>query len=307
LALVFTLFEHDHHLGAGALINSLVRCGFSGTIIAGYKGTLPFWTTSLKQAQRERSFHVSPGVDLMMIHLDNVRYLVSHRAHFILDMQGLFPDESHIFYFDPDIVIRTRWSFFEEWVERGVALCEDLTSPMSNTHPLKLAWKEYFQRRGFAADVANDVYINSGFVGVIRQNLEFFNIWRNMIDQALNEIGDSPPLFVTGDRSYIFYHPDQDTLNCAIMCWRGPVSIMGREGMDFTYGGFTMSHAIGTPKPWNASFLKELIIRGKKPSIAARRYWQFTQDPICLYETKQVRRKRLNLGLASALGRLLGA
>jgi hypothetical protein len=35
--------------------------------------------------------------------------------------------EDILSYFDPDITIKCRWSFFEEWVQNGLALVEDST------------------------------------------------------------------------------------------------------------------------------------------------------------------------------------
>src|SRR5579859_5403949 len=44
---VCTLFEGHYHLGLAALINSMIKGGFSGLVWAGYRGELPPWTAQL--------------------------------------------------------------------------------------------------------------------------------------------------------------------------------------------------------------------------------------------------------------------
>jgi hypothetical protein len=44
----FTLYEKSYHLGVGALINSLIRAEFSGSIFVGYRDELPHGEISSK-------------------------------------------------------------------------------------------------------------------------------------------------------------------------------------------------------------------------------------------------------------------
>jgi len=46
-----------------------------------------------------------------------------------------------------------------------------------------------------------------------------------------------------------------------------PVSIVGREGMDFISGGYLLSHALGTSKPWRKSMCHHP--RRNSPSVTA--------------------------------------
>ena len=50
-----------------------------------------------------------------------------------------------LFYFDPDIVVNDSWICFEQWVNCGVALCEDINSPFQEFHPRRVGWRNYFK------------------------------------------------------------------------------------------------------------------------------------------------------------------
>jgi hypothetical protein len=75
--------------------------------------------------------------------------------------------------------------------------------------------------------------------------------------------------------------------------------------MDFIYGGFTMSHAVGAPKPWQKQVISQVLLKGKSPSIADKLYWQHAQIPIQLYSQQQLFWKKLDLLGGTAMSRLL--
>ena len=59
----------------------------------------------------------------------------------------------------------------------------------------------------------------------------------------------------------------------AAMCYENPISEMGPDAMDFVQSGWiAMSHATGSPKPWNKKFLLSAI-KGMPPSRAEKAYW----------------------------------
>jgi hypothetical protein len=70
-----------------------------------------------------------------------------------------------IFYFDPDIVAAAP-SFFEEWITCGIALCEDVNSPLSINHPRRVAWRRYFGSIGIQLKFKGAIYAKAGFMGV---------------------------------------------------------------------------------------------------------------------------------------------
>jgi hypothetical protein len=77
---------------------------------------------------------------------------------------------------------------------------------------------------------------------------------------------------------------------------------MGPEGMDFIPGGFTMSHAVGTSKPWRKHFIASAL-RAVPPNIADKIFWSNVYGPIKPYSSSQIKMKKVALGIASLIGR----
>src|SRR5580658_3962956 len=129
---VCTLFEGDYHYGVGALINSLHRYGYQGFVEIGYRGDLPAWMHNSETTLKETSIklHLHP--------LQTKWHLTNYKPHFLLELFAANPALDRIFYFDPDIVIKCSWDFYEYWVEPGVAMVEEIVNRgMAHNHPLR--------------------------------------------------------------------------------------------------------------------------------------------------------------------------
>jgi hypothetical protein len=73
-------------------------------------------------------------------------------------------DEDLLCYFDPDITVKCRWSFFEEWVQHGLALVEDATFPyLPSDHPLRFEWMEIAKSAQLTEKRRPSRYYNGGF------------------------------------------------------------------------------------------------------------------------------------------------
>ena len=107
-----------------------------------------------------------------------------------------------------------------------------------------------------------------------------------------------------GNWPYAFYNADQDVLNAALMACEVDVSLVGKEGMDFIPGGYIMSHAIGKAKPWRKQMLKSAL-GGQPPTLADKSFWENVETPIQLWPSGSLLFRKLDLTVASALGRLL--
>jgi len=309
-SVVCTLFEGDYHYGVGALVNSLYHHGFRGTIWAGYRGELPPWASPLQNAQHGKNFQVAPGCNIRFTPVDTSIFFANYKPHFILDLwkEGRVMLDK-IFYFDPDIVIKCRWSFFEEWADCGVALCLDSAYPhMPSTHPLREGWVSFAGRHGYTVSRRPSEYYNSGFIGIQKKNADLIEAWRNIMDLLLREGEINTRSFKNFegyndiDRSHPFYVADQDALNLAAMITASPVSVIGTDGMDFTGAGFTMSHAVDAPKPWRGSRLLNLLAYGRLPGLAHREYLRYTQNPISLYSPVRRATRMADYFLSKAVG-----
>jgi hypothetical protein len=134
------------------------------------------------------------------------RHLTNHKPEFMLDVwHHRCPDAVSLFYFDPDIVIKCAWAFFEEWTAYGVAVCEDVNSPMPASHPIRHAWRRFCTQHGVPLPRVLDAYASGGFVGLRRNHFALLETWKRLIDALQDEtgnlrqigFGERPLLFIT--------------------------------------------------------------------------------------------------------------
>ena len=301
-SVVCTLFEGHYHHGLAAFANSLYRHGFRGNVWAGYRGSLPPWARGVTERDGTQCFEAAQGLTIRFVKVETQRHLTNYKADFMIDMRrSYFPQAGSIFYFDPDIVLKADWQFFEQWAGCGVALCEDLNSPMHSTHPVRTMWRRFYQPHGFGVTRDLDVYVNGGFVGVTAANWAFIETWKRLMELMEPEV-DGLSDWSLKDRSYLFNKTDQDALNMSAMFSDCPVSIVGKEGMDLISGGYLLSHALGSPKPWSKQFVREAL-RGYPPTQADHSFWQHTTSPIDIFPQGVRRWKRLDLLIACGICR----
>ncbi len=282
---ICTLFEGNYHYGVGALANSLYAQGYRGMIYAGYRGTLPPWITSSKNADEFTEFSPAEGLVLRFIPLSTNIHLTNFKPDFMLSLwEKHCPNAKSFFYFDPDITVMCPWAFFEEWVQAGVALCADVNQSMPANHPIRHAWKKFYVPHGIVFHREPDLYFNGGFFGLRREEMEFLHCWQKLQELMTPEIGGLKNVNMR-DRTFLFHKTDQDAMNVAAMASESAISPVGQDGMDFQQGGggFIMSHALGGQKPWNKKFVRSLLLRGNSPSRADRLYFRNVKYPIRLY------------------------
>ena len=133
---VCTLFEGDFHYGVAALANSIIRRGFRGLIWVGHRGALPAWTNGLLKLPNGL-FEVG-GAVLGFEEIATKTHFTQFKPEFMATLFRKGIAKKFLWYFDPDITVRCSWNFFEQWVEFGVGLCEDVTmGTMPSTHPIR--------------------------------------------------------------------------------------------------------------------------------------------------------------------------
>ncbi len=303
---ICTLFENHYHVGLAALVNSLYINGFRGAVWAGYRGPLPPWAKPICDNGKYAEFAAAPGCVLRFLKLSTEAHLTNYKPDFLLQLwDDHCAEADSLFYFDPDIVVKCRWSFFQDWADCGVCLCEDVNSPFLNSHPVREAWRRYYAPHGFSFPFHTDVYVNAGFIGLRERDRRFLHAWRMAQQLMAPAIGGLQNVFLK-DRTFLFHRTDQDALNVTVMTGTAEVSLIGREGMAFVPGGFTMAHAIGSPKPWEKSAIAEVLLRGRSPSAADRGFVQHMEQPIRLYSRLKTLWKRMDVKLAAGIGRVVG-
>jgi hypothetical protein len=307
---ICTLFEGHYHYGVAALANSLYKNGFRGSIYAGYKGTLPDWCSSAKVSNsfldfETKTLEVAEDLKIHFIAIVTDFHLTNYKPFFMLKIwENLEPGIENLAYFDPDIVVKCKWDFFENWMSHGVALVHEIVSnDMPPTHPIRLEWESVIKKSGREIKRNLHSYINGGFCGISKNNIEFLNVWCDITNVGIKYFKLRADQWShTYNRTYIFYTQDQDALNITAMCSQSPISEIGPEGMDFIHGGFTMSHALGVPKPWKKGYLLSTF-KGMPPSLADRSYWINVNGPLSLYKTLFIKRKSMAISVAALIGR----
>jgi hypothetical protein len=299
--IVCTLFEGDYHLGLAALVNSLVKNGFQGCISAGYRGSLPPWINQLKLSSGHGEYGVSSGVRIKFILLDTALHFTNFKPNFMLQLIRDQPGCKYIWYFDPDIVIRCSWSFYVQWVKCGIGLCEDVNRVMPPNHPIRHKWIELVSASGLMNPTTLYTYYNGGFVGLPASYSGFLDLWHEVLRIAEAE-GLDPRAFGTGDRTNPFFRSDQDALNVAAMYTEYPLSTLGPDGMDFVHGGFTMSHAAASPKPWRKNMVLSAL-GGAPPFSSDKAFLEHLSDPIRAYSSLRLAARRLSCRIGALIGR----
>lgn len=307
---ICTLYEGHYHHGIAALSNSLYNNGFRGDIYVGYRGDLPSWVAAAKDNpalnwENGKTLTIVSGIDLHFLPLKTDYHLANYKPDFILELWDKSAKNAEaMFYFDPDIVIKCQWNYFEKWIEHGVALVHEIiANDMPITHPLRRDWEKVIAKSQKNITRELNSYINSGFCGLLKKNIGFVQDWSEIIKVATVNFGFDVKQFELYDyRGYMFFAQDQDAFNIAAMCSKYPISEMGPEAMDFVQGGFTMSHATGNPKPWKKSFIISLI-KGNPPTLAEKAYWNNVGFPIATFSHNTKKYKHLSIKIASFFGR----
>jgi hypothetical protein len=318
ISAVCTLFEGHYHYGVATLSNSLYKNGFRGDVYVGYRGNLPNWILkdnkeSIGKWKDSITLKTAQGLKLIFLLLDTNYSLTNYKPDFMLELwEGPAADADALFYFDPDIVINYPWTCFEEWINCGVAVCEDINSPFQEFHPRRVGWRDYFKNHHITLQFKNQIYVNGGFLGLSKKDLSFLVLWiklQEIMGEAIGGLENS----IFSNQSYnstilkregfqIFNKSDQDALNATIEAYNGTISYMGKEGMGFGLGDTSMSHALASPKPWKANYLLRAI-HGRPPRTVDVSYWKNTNYPLLAHSKWQISIKKISITMAKVIGR----
>lgn len=299
---VCTLYEKHYDYGVGALCNSLVAANFEGKIIIGYKQKLPFWLNQLQQGPN-KTYLLSKKINIELVNLDHIEYhLGYYKAQFMIECINQNRELETISYFDPDITIKANWLFFKKWITAGVALAADNCYPFFHiNHPWRRDWDSLFPEKEVISKP--ECYVNSGFIGLRKTDREILMLWQEAIHQYQLNKGN---LYSFERNAESSLKGDQDLLNAALMYFPyEKLSVIGMEAMGFKPPHYIMGHAISGTKPWKKNYLKELIVTGHKPSFAEKIFFINALNPIKIFTKISFVKKKINLALATILGRII--
>lgn len=269
-----TLAEREYFLGLAALLNSLVEHGTHvDKVVVGYRGDLPDWLPPLRASLHGQSFTLAGGLEVELIELSGSLHMVHEKPKWFLHLtEVLEPEATEYFFFDSDIVINSRMSFYGNWVHQGVALCGDVNFVFHRHHPIRRQWAKFARAAGREVVNELDDYYNSGFLGWTQDTKQFIYDWNDAFAMLAPHSGDMHQ-FRVFDRTAVVLSTNQDSLNLAAMITEQPLSPIGPEAMGFIYGMRLMHHPIGA-KPWNRKFFLEFW-NGRPPREADLIFYQY--------------------------------
>ena len=304
IKVITTLAENHYFYGVAALLNSIIRNGtYVDLIIVGYRGELPSWLPATTSADGKVFFEMDCGLRVELVEIEGSLHMVHEKPKWFRYLtEVLAPDADEYFFFDSDITVNQRMSFFGEWVRQGVAICEDVNYDMSATHPIRLQWAQLAEKEGKAIRNILSRYYNSGFLGWTRSTRRFVVDW-DECSSILSKLSGDMTKFRVYDRSYVVLTTNQDSLNVAAMTTDCPISTIGPEGMGFHYGFNLMHHPLGGAKPWKRKFLLDFF-KGRPPRYADLLFWENMLDgELRPYSKCKVRYKLVVISVLKFLAR----
>lgn len=268
-----TLAEKKYFYGVAALINSIIKHGtYADKIVVGYRGELPSWLPKLEKSKNGLALTLDNGFIIDFVELEGDLHMVHEKPRWFYHLSTVLePEANEYFFFDSDIILINRMSFFGEWVKQGVALCEDVNYDMSVNHPIRKQWIQLANRNNYVINTIPTRYYNSGFLGWTRETMPFISDWNNC-SKILMEVAGDLKKFRVNDRTNVVLSANQDSLNLAVMVTNSNVSTIGPAAMGFHYGIKLMLHPLGH-KPWNVSFISH-IFNGIAPRPADLEFWK---------------------------------
>ncbi len=317
---ICTLFEGNYHYGLAGFTNSLHAAGFKGSLYAGYRGDLPYWAAnSVENAALRwdggKTLQVTKDLQIHFMPIQTDYSLTNYKPDFMLRLwDGPAADVDKMFYFDSDIVIVCSWLHFEEWASCGVAVSEDVNSPLAINHPRRVAWRRYFGEKGIKLNFKEDIYVNGGFVGLTKENKPFLHTWQNIqetmapiiggLNQSIfNQTTSLPSLLKTAGGPFKpFFKTDQDALNAAVEASDLKISFIGKDGMGFETGIVLMHHAVGKSKPWGWKPFHQSW-KGRPPRKVEIAFWNLMNGPVKVFSDKTIKRQKMAIKICSAIGR----
>lgn len=298
---VCVLVEGSYFHGMAVLLNSLIRSGFVGELIVGYRGDLPPWLVALHGNGSSASSPVAEHVTLRLVSITSDWHLTNLKAAF---MQQIFdeinPDLQVLFYFDADILVNCAWANFERWVRHGVVLVLDMAETyMPAQHAFRREWSAMAERCGRTSRAVNG-YVNGGCVGLSRAHIEIVRVWGALMARLHSEGLDMRKI-VAPDGMPEYAKMDQDILNAAVMATDVPLSLLGVEAMDIFPSANIMTHYMIFSKPWRRRYIVDAL-KGFPPSRNEWYFWNLVNNPVQSMTPSELRAARRRLKIARLIG-----
>jgi len=299
---VCTTAEGAYFNGVAALTNSLVRAGFKGSVVVGYRGEKPAWLATLAKDPKSDAYLVTSEVCLQLVEAPGTWNLANQKARLMNRiLRELVPDADLVYYFDADIVIKRSWETFAGWARHGVVLALDYAdSYMSPHHVYRRAWQAMAARKNLKCRDFTG-YVNGGCIGVNRVYAKFIDVCSVLMEELEKDGADMRKL-KNWAGPVEFSRMDQDILNATVMATDVPIALLGSEAMGmFPWANVVMPHTMFHAKPWSRKYIYDAL-RGFPPDRTHLAYWEFVDGPIRPFSGLKLKMKKREVSIAHLIG-----
>ncbi len=274
------LAEGSYFRGVAAMANSLVRNGFAGHIVVGYRGALPHWDGPVTPRPGPAQT-VAPGVDIRFLPVEGDWHLGNLKPHFLRRVAAeLHPVYASLWYFDADIVAEDRLGRLRPLVGGGAGPGAGSSRRRSCPPPTPSAASGApWPSAPGSATGTSPATSTAAASACRRRQLGFLQAWETLLEAHAATGADMGRMVNrTGKPEYA--KMDQDLLNAAVMATDTPYCVLGVEAMDAFPSANVMSHAMVFAKPWLRNYIRDAII-GFQPDPAHKAFWLYADgaDP----------------------------
>lgn len=299
---IICLAENNYWHGVIALVNSITKHQFKGTLFVGYRNDVPNWVCQFEKTGPNQ-YLINKDIKIQLTLLLTKRHLGYEKVFYISDVIKNNKEISHLFYFDTDCIPIADFNYFEEWAHDHITLCSDeCYTFIHRHHPWKIYWEKILTECHIDSYHLDHPYINSGYIGLGKKHFSLIEIWKSLTlylaDKGLDttSFNKSPLQPIQGD---------QEILNLALCTLNeNQLSIIGKEGMGFQDPVYLMVHCTSIEKPWSKNFLLSFLKTGVKISQREKVFLSYLNHPFQSLSTFKYFLKIFNIRLTSLLGRI---
>lgn len=115
-----TPYEEEYYAGIVSLVNSIIKADYEGVVCVGSRDdplpVIHHVANEVHHVANEVNENY-PGVETSLFSVDTELRLARYKPFFLFQVLDAIPEIKRIFYTDPDLVFKAKWSNFVRWTD----------------------------------------------------------------------------------------------------------------------------------------------------------------------------------------------